>query len=269
MRRALAIPGSATPTCPRSSRNTIDSLAALHAAFWESNRFAPTGDLAWVADRSADYGSSADLIGFAVKQLGDRLPEKSRELAAVYLPRAERVPGLLSRGPRTFVHGDPHLGNMFADGATPGLLDWALIGFAPGLRDVAYFLGGSVPTELRRRHERRLVERYCLRLADSGIAVDPDDAWGQYRSQLLTAWIAAVFTAGMGSKFADSRGRQIIDDASRRGHRRSRCRRSAPHPVALTGDLGVVGCAERSEVRRNHSSSSRRAATSSGMSMLV
>ncbi len=193
-------PRQRDPDLPAFVENTIDSLAALHAAFWESNRFAPTGDLAWVADRSADYGSSADLIGFAVEQLGDRLPEKSRELAAVYLSRAERVPGLLSRGPRTFVHGDPHLGNMFADGATPGLLDWALIGFAPGLRDVAYFLGGSVPTELRRGHERRLIERYCLRLADSGIAVDPDDAWGQYRSQLLTAWIAAVFTASMGSK---------------------------------------------------------------------
>ena len=54
---------------------TIDSFAALHAAFWESDRFAPTGDLEWVARGSADYGSSAELIGFAVDRLGDRLPE--------------------------------------------------------------------------------------------------------------------------------------------------------------------------------------------------
>jgi aminoglycoside phosphotransferase (APT) family kinase protein len=92
------------------------------------------------------------------------------------------------------------LGNMFADADTPGFLDWAMIGFAPGLRDVAYFLGGSVPIELRREHERRLVERYCARLADSGIALDFEEAWSQYRLQLLTAWIAAVFTAGMGAK---------------------------------------------------------------------
>ena len=114
--------------------------------------------------------------------------------------RAERIPDLLSRGPRTLVHGDAHLGNMFTDADNPGFLDWALIGFAPGLRDVAYFLGGSVPTDLRRGQERRLVERYCQRLAESDIALDVDDAWDQYRLQLLTAWIAAVFTAGMGSK---------------------------------------------------------------------
>ena len=58
-----------------------------------------------------------------------------------------------------------------------------------------------MPTDLRRGEERRLVERYCRRLADSGIALDLDDAWDQYRSQLLTAWIAAVVTAGMGSKW--------------------------------------------------------------------
>ena len=193
-------PGQRDPDLPAFVENTIDSFAALHAAFWESRRFAPTGDLAWVADRSADYGSAAELVGFAVEQLGDRLPEKSSELAAVYLPRAERIPSLLAQGPRTLVHGDPHLGNMFADGVTPGLLDWAMIGCAPGLRDVAYFLGGSVPTELRRAHERRLVERYCERLAGSDITLDADEAWDQYRVQLLTAWIAAVFTAGMGSK---------------------------------------------------------------------
>jgi len=193
-------PGQRDPGLLTLVENTIDSFAALHAAFWQSDRFEPGGDLAWVADRSADYGSSADLIGFAVDQLGDQLPEASRELADVYLVRAEHVPNFLGKGPRPLVHGDAHLGNMFTDGATPGLLDWALMGFAPGLRDVAYFLGGSVPTELRRAHERRLVERYCLRLADHGIALDVDEAWDQYRSQLLTAWIAAVFTAGMGSK---------------------------------------------------------------------
>jgi aminoglycoside phosphotransferase (APT) family kinase protein len=118
----------------------------------------------------------------------------------VYLPRSERVPELLQQGPRTLVHGDTHLGNMFADGSTPGFLDWALVGFGSGLRDVAYFLGSSVPTELRREHERRLVARYCTGLAESGITLDVEDAWARYQLQLLTSWIAAVVTAGMGSK---------------------------------------------------------------------
>jgi phosphotransferase family enzyme len=214
-------PGQRDPGLLAFVGNAVDSFATLHAAFWQSERFAATGDLAWVADRSAEYGSSADLIGFAVDQLGNQLPEASRELADVYVVRAERVPGLLARGPRSLVHGDAHLGNMFSDGATPGFLDWALVGFAPGLRDVAYFLGGSVPTELRREHERRLIERYCLRLEENSITLDLDDAWDQYRIQLLTAWMAAVFTAGMGSKLQSievGRSSTLRADAAIRDH---------------------------------------------------
>ena len=179
---------------------TIDAFAALHAAFWESERFESTGDLGWVAGQSADYGSAGAMVKYAIKQLGDDLPEASRDFTEVYLPRAERIPALLAQGPRTLVHGDTHLSNMFVDDNTPGFLDWAVIGFGSGLRDIAYFLGGSIPTELRRAEERRLVERYCRRLTDHGITLDSEDAWNRYRLQLLNSWVAAVVTAGMGSK---------------------------------------------------------------------
>ena len=97
------------------------------------------------------------------------------------------------------MHGDAHLGNMFADGATPGFLDWAVVSCAPSLRDVAYFLGNSVPTALRRAREHELTARYCERLREGGVALDFDSAWQQYRVQLITAWIAALVTAAMGS----------------------------------------------------------------------
>ncbi len=73
-------------------------------------------------------------------------------------------------------------------------VDWAVVGYAPGLRDVAYFLGGSVPTDLRREQERRLIARYCERLGADGVMLAIDAAWDQYRVQLVTAWIAAVVT---------------------------------------------------------------------------
>ena len=106
MRRALRYPGQRDPDLSAFVENTIDAFAALHGVFWASKRFAPTGDLAWVTRRSADYGSSADLVGFAVKQLGERLPEASRKFAEAYLPRAERIPDLLAHGDSTLVHGD-------------------------------------------------------------------------------------------------------------------------------------------------------------------
>jgi aminoglycoside phosphotransferase (APT) family kinase protein len=194
-------PGQRDPDLPAFVERTIDAFASLHVAFWASPRLAPGGDLAWVERRTRGYGSAAAFVSFAVEQLGEHLPEASRRLADAYLPRAERVPGLLTEGTRTLVHGDAHLGNMFVDGTTPGFLDWAVVSYAPGLRDVAYFLGGSVPTELRRARERELIVRYCQRLGEGGAELGVDAAWEQYRLQLVTAWIAAVVTAAMGSKW--------------------------------------------------------------------
>ncbi|MEW6270054.1 MAG: aminoglycoside phosphotransferase family protein, partial [Thermodesulfobacteriota bacterium] len=194
-------PGQRAPDLADFVTRTIDAFGALHAAFWASPRFAPDGDLAWVARRSRGYGGAAALVRFAVEQLGARLPAASRRLAEVYLPRAERVPALLAEGTPTLVHGDAHIGNMFVDGTAPGFLDWAMVSCAPGLRDVGYFLGASVPTGLRREHERPLIARYCERLRESGAALDVDAAWQQYRLHVLSAWIAAVVTAAMGSKW--------------------------------------------------------------------
>lgn len=213
-------PSHRDPDLPAFVERVIESLAMLHAAFWASPRFTSDGDLAWVERRSRGYGSAAPLVTFAVDQLGANLPEASHRLAEVYLPRADRIAELLARGTPTLVHGDAHLGNLFADGTTPGFLDWAMVSCAPGLRDVAYFLASSVPTDLRRANERTLVERYCERLREAGVALDVDAAWDQYRVQLVTAWIAALVTAAMGSHWqpieigmaATQRANASIDD---------------------------------------------------------
>jgi aminoglycoside phosphotransferase (APT) family kinase protein len=215
-------PRHSDPDLPAFVERTVEAFAAMHAAFWGSPRFSPGGDLTWVpgAGGSQSYGSAAALVRFAVEQLGERLPRASHRLADIYVPRAKRVPELLAQGARTLVHGDAHLGNMFVDGTEPGFLDWAMAGFAPGLRDVAYFLGGSVPTDLRRAQERQLIARYCNRLARRGVTLDLAEAWDQYKVHLVSAWIAAVVTAGMGSKWqpieigmaATLRANAAIDD---------------------------------------------------------
>jgi aminoglycoside phosphotransferase (APT) family kinase protein len=194
-------PGQRDDDLPAFVERTIEAFAALHAAFWASPRFGPAGDLAWLEERTRLYGAAAHFVRFAVERLGANLPDASRRLAEVYIPRATGVPALLTRGTPTLVHGDAHLGNLFADGTMPGFLDWAMVSAAPGLRDVAYFLGGSVPTVLRRANEGRLLARYCERLREGGVSLDLETAWEQYRVHLLSAWIAAVVTAAMGSKW--------------------------------------------------------------------
>jgi len=80
----------------------------------------------------------------------------------------------------------------------PVLLDWAMVSCAPGIRDVAYFIGNSIPPEVRREHEEALVRRYLAGLAELGIEVSFTEAWDGYRLHMIAGWIAAVSTAGMG-----------------------------------------------------------------------
>jgi hypothetical protein len=84
-------------------------------------------------------------------------------------------------------HGDAHLGQTYLqkDG-TPGLLDWQCAGLMPWAKDVAYFLGGALRVEDRRRFERTLLDGYLEALASAGgPVIDREEAWGDYRRQML------------------------------------------------------------------------------------
>ncbi len=186
-------------------RDIVEQLAALHAQFWESPRFEVGGDLAWLARRgTGDTGGGATFVRMAVDALGDRLDETFHRIADVYLARAPEIVALWNTEPRTLVHGDPHLGNLFVDtagGGRTGFLDWAMIGRSPGLRDVAYVVCNSIPSAVRAAHERAWIARYCELLGASGITLSTDDAWQQYRLFAVYSWVSATSTAGMGSKW--------------------------------------------------------------------
>jgi aminoglycoside phosphotransferase (APT) family kinase protein len=183
----------------------VEQLALLHAAYWQSSRFSPRGDLSWIAPRATASGDGgASLVKMAVDNLTDRLPDGFATLAETYIAHSEGVLELYREGELTLVHGDPHLGNLFVDGVDPtrtGFLDWAVISRAPGIRDVAYVLSASTPTDLRRKHEQALLTRYREVLAEHGITLDAETAWEQYRLFTIYGWCCATCTAAMGSKW--------------------------------------------------------------------
>ena len=188
------------------TRDIVDELARLHARYWESARFAEGGDLGWIAPKGTGRGDGgAQFVRMAVDAYAARLPAGFLPLAEFYLERSREVLPLYREGERTLVHGDPHLGNLFVDSDRTGFLDWAMIAYAPGIRDVAYVLCNSVPTELRRAFERELVTRYCAVLAERGITLDVDEAWEQYRLFAVYSWVSATCTVGMGSKWQPER----------------------------------------------------------------
>ncbi|MDV2478448.1 phosphotransferase [Rhodococcus zopfii] len=101
-------------------------------------------------------------------------------------------------GPWTVTHGDFRLDNMLFEirnGAEPiGVVDWQTILVGPGTVDVSYFIGASLPTEVRRASEKDLVRRYHNGLLERGV---PDysfeQCWNNYRYSAFHGYFMATY----------------------------------------------------------------------------
>jgi hypothetical protein len=178
----------------------IDALAHLHARYWGSPRL--DRDLGWVRTGGrVGFEHGGPYFARALEMFGDEMGPTFRRLAELYVEKAPAIAGLLAAGPPTLIHGDPHLGNLFLDGDDAGFFDWGMVWCATGVRDVAYVLGNSTPTEVRRAHEREWLGHYVEVIHAAGIDLDAGDAWERYRLLVVYAWSSATSTATMGSRW--------------------------------------------------------------------
>ncbi len=176
---------------PEQAAESLAQLALLHGASWGVPTVADAG---WLSPRLADYlevRGVADIrvnfdgpIGAAVPvevRDADRLVESYRALAAA--TRDAR--------PQTVIHGDPHVGNVYLDGAgRPSFLDWQLVQRGPWYLDVGYHLASALSVADRRSSEEDLVRHYLDRLraavADRGFEAPTwDDAWRGIRRGIV------------------------------------------------------------------------------------
>lgn len=200
----------------------LDAMATLHATYWESPRF--RGDLAWLpcyenrrADMPWERFMTGQMVGLAERRFEETLGEPLTRAAAAIIQHRDRLEQLWSEGPRTFVHGDAHVGNLFFMGDEVGFLDWQVCARAPGMRDVSYLLCNSLGSDLREKHERDLIRGYLDGLVDRGVAAPSfDEAWRQHRLFALYAFIAAAFTAAAGESL---QARPIAEAGLRRATR--------------------------------------------------
>jgi Ecdysteroid kinase-like family len=183
------------------ARGLIDTFAALHSQFWTSPRF--DRDLTWVRKWSRRPGYRVLKQFYARGRAGalklDR-PEVTtavREVAAVLDRYPDDYYREFETGPLTLLHGDSHLGNTYrtADGRS-GLLDWQVVWQGPGLREVSYWVTTGLEPDLRRAHERELLERYLEGLRAGGVSEVPDfdAAFQRYRLFSAEAWDATAMT---------------------------------------------------------------------------
>ena len=179
-------------------RAVLASFARLHGRYWQSDRFA--GDLAWVQP-PLQHEIGARLVALARERHAASMPAPFDELCDLYLANTDAVHALWLNGPETLIHGDVHDGNLFREGATPGFLDWALLARGPAMRDVSYFLAGTLAEE-DRVLQRELISDYRAMLTEEGIVAPPiEDLWQQHRCQVLYPWVGAVTTLAMGDEW--------------------------------------------------------------------
>ncbi len=186
------------------ARSLMDELARLHAAYWGQ-------ELPWLGTHALSPGDGpeaqermamgATIVASALDQFADELAPEFRMLGELYIARNRDIGSLWNEGERTLIHGDDHIGNLFVDEGRTGFYDWAVASRFPGMRDVAYFLCSSMPTEVRRAEQDALIARYRAGLAKAGVTLDDAVAQEQYRLFSVYAWIAATTTAAMGSKW--------------------------------------------------------------------
>jgi len=195
------------PCTLEEARMVVRSLGQIHGRFWNSPRFKE--DLDWLLiyenDPNIRLNRLMRQMAFqrVISKFGDIIPEQLKESCGFIHENYDFLEKYWSNPPHTLLHGDPHLGNLYfgkQDGV--GFLDWQVVRRGQGMRDVAYFIIQSLATDLRREHEKVLIQLYLDSLAASGASGPTfEKAWEQYRLHAFYAWIAVVITAAAGSSF--------------------------------------------------------------------
>jgi hypothetical protein len=195
----------------------VDAIARQHGHWWESSRFPSMPWLKTYATppfpiRIADnfengWPEFVDLVGSdlspALRDFGERFPSMVQWFG-----------DQLARPPRTLLHGDLRLDQLFfavgVDDPPVTALDWQITGMGRGAYDLAYFLSQSLPTDTRREYEPQLIERYAERLAEQGVAYPRGELWRDYRITTAFCFIYPVLVGGR-IEIANERHRELLD----------------------------------------------------------
>lgn len=196
----------------------IDAAAALHGPYWGD----PSLDqYPWLARQlrvpslAPRYAACAPV--FAKRYANDLEPailDVVQSLASVIERYFDK-----QREPWTITHGDYRLDNMLFNargGSLPvALVDWQTVQAGPGVTDVSFFLGCGLLTEVRREHERDLVQRYHRELLRYGVKdYEEERCWHDYRLYAPQGLIQAVIAAS--STTRTKRGDQLFLTMARR-----------------------------------------------------
>lgn len=182
------------------ARLAITEIAKVHAAWWDSPRL---DQVSWLDSlESAElrqqllaiYQQSWPVFEQAFK---DDLPPEFLDAGERFGAQFERLIEDVSTRPTTITHRDFRLDNMFFDvpggGSSFALLDWQLVQRGIGVGDIAYFLAGNFPPDVRREHQDALLRHYHQALQQGGVTgYEFDQLVEDYRLSMLFLFLYIV-----------------------------------------------------------------------------
>ena len=196
-----AVPQSAGLDGGRA-REAVREIAGLHGRFWEA-----AGDPALSA--CGNFLSTGECrimqtvylltLPAALERFDDLFSAETRRLAEAFGLRIPAHFAAVSAGPKSVVHGDYRADNMLFGGGReePAVIDWQGFGIGCGMYDVAFLLGTSVSSELRRRIEGDALDEYHAIVLHAGAENYSREAcWLSYRQNMLGTLMPMVIGCG-------------------------------------------------------------------------
>ena len=186
-------------------------IARMHAAWWERPLPMP-----WLAGWTGDHDDAQVRLQRNIARLPDHViatvPDDINELLHWLATGAyARVLDALAGAPRTLIHGDLHLDNIyFRDdaGSLPVVADWQTAGIGPAAVDIATFLSGAIDPACDASIEADLLTTYHDTLVASGVSGYGRDALARDYGLALVRQLAGVFGWLANTELAELDGRE-------------------------------------------------------------
>ncbi len=182
------------------ARLAVRSVARMHGQWWDRTHTERLEWMPWVNEPlERDQTMEIYQQGWYpfLDRFGDALTAEQIEAGTLIRDRFGGVIEHLGRPPLTITHGDFRIDNLFfapkSSSRPVVVIDWQIAMRSRGVFDVAYFLGTSLQTSVRRRDERQLIAEYHETLTSSGVHdYSISDCWEDYRWSLMYATVYPI-----------------------------------------------------------------------------
>lgn len=220
---ALSMVDQSTGMNVDQAKAAVEVLAGVHATFWND---VDRPDLDWIPTQTGPRielvdGMMTQIFPVFAEHFGDALPEGGLAMYEQFIGNYLKIMKVIcARTPWTIAHQDYRIENLLFGAPGSGrvvVLDWQGLGRGVGAYDLAYVLGGSMTSELRRIHERDLVRAYAAALQAGGVQGYGFDAvWEDYAHAQLMGGLAVSIVTGGSMDLSNERARALIATMARR-----------------------------------------------------